>query len=209
MLSDLWPYMKDDKSKKRICEMTWELVKTLRQVPKPEPFAAWYQCCADGTASNDILLAQLDRTNARPLRDDEELRHRIHDRYRAACAHQPGSEPGELARTMFPASDSAVFTHADICPRNIVISDDEENPVSGLLGWESAGWYPKYWEYANMMRPWNNQDWRDWMARTAPAEEKWDISALDTALTAMLRFEDGRWKSNSLATRCPEYDSRF
>ncbi|KAK2813014.1 hypothetical protein FQN50_001036 [Emmonsiellopsis sp. PD_5] len=36
------------------------------------------------------------------------------------------------------------FTHADLCPRNILVRDGK---VSAIIDWEFAGWYPEYWEY--------------------------------------------------------------
>ncbi|KAL4946372.1 hypothetical protein BDV06DRAFT_136956 [Aspergillus oleicola] len=36
------------------------------------------------------------------------------------------------------------FTHADICARNIII---ENGKVAAIIDWETAGWYPEYWEY--------------------------------------------------------------
>ena len=37
-----------------------------------------------------------------------------------------------------------VLTHGDISPRNIIVND---NQIVAILDWESAGWYPEYWEY--------------------------------------------------------------
>jgi hypothetical protein len=70
-----------------------------------------------------------------------------------------------------------VFTHADIAPRNIRV--DEENTVTGILDWEWAGWYRDYWEYAQIMRPAFEGDFKVWMDRTAP--QRWDISGTDAA----------------------------
>ncbi|KAK2794369.1 hypothetical protein FQN52_008728 [Onygenales sp. PD_12] len=36
------------------------------------------------------------------------------------------------------------FTHADLCPRNILVRDGK---VCAIIDWEFAGWYPEYWEY--------------------------------------------------------------
>ena len=80
---------------------------------------------------------------------------------------------------MLPRAREAVFTHGDIAPRNILVSNDLEKTVLGIVGWESAGWYPAYWEYANMMKPSQDHDWQLWMDRTAP--EKWDITGIDAA----------------------------
>lgn len=38
-----------------------------------------------------------------------------------------------------------VFTHGDINLRNILV--DESGRLSGIVDWETAGWYPDYWEY--------------------------------------------------------------
>jgi serine/threonine protein kinase len=34
------------------------------------------------------------------------------------------------------------FTHGDIKDHNILV--DEEGHITGLLDWESAGWYPEF-----------------------------------------------------------------
>lgn len=36
------------------------------------------------------------------------------------------------------------FYHSDLCPINIMISE-EDGKVSGILGWESVGYLPKFW----------------------------------------------------------------
>ncbi|PWY90332.1 kinase-like protein [Aspergillus sclerotioniger CBS 115572] len=36
------------------------------------------------------------------------------------------------------------FTHADLCPRNIIV---DKGKVSAIIDWEFGGWYPEYWEY--------------------------------------------------------------
>ncbi|KAI1806551.1 kinase-like protein [Daldinia bambusicola] len=39
-----------------------------------------------------------------------------------------------------------VFTHGDINMRNVLV-DEKTGRLSGIVDWESAGWYPGYWEY--------------------------------------------------------------
>ncbi|KAL4809501.1 hypothetical protein BDV18DRAFT_132197 [Aspergillus unguis] len=59
-----------------------------------------------------------------------------------------------------------VFTHGDLHRENVVVrkivgSDtEEEYEVAALVGWETAGWYPSYWEYAYIfpVLQWND-DW--------------------------------------------------
>lgn len=42
------------------------------------------------------------------------------------------------------------FTHGDIKHHNILV--DEDGHITGLLDWESAGWYPEFWEYTTALR---------------------------------------------------------
>jgi hypothetical protein len=51
--------------------------------------------------------------------------------------------------------------------------------MTAILDWERAGWYPEYWEFANMMRPSNDWDWMRWMDHTKPVE--WDITGIAKA----------------------------
>jgi aminoglycoside phosphotransferase len=37
-----------------------------------------------------------------------------------------------------------VFTHNDLFPRNIMVDGSR---VTGVIDWESAGWFPAHWEY--------------------------------------------------------------
>ncbi|WEW55213.1 hypothetical protein PRK78_000642 [Emydomyces testavorans] len=52
-----------------------------------------------------------------------------------------------------------VFTHGDLSSLNILACGDK---VVGIIDWETAGWYPAYWEYttACYVNP-QNSFWRD------------------------------------------------
>ncbi|RWQ96568.1 kinase-like domain-containing protein [Paecilomyces variotii] len=50
-----------------------------------------------------------------------------------------------------------VFTHGDFKAHNILVGDDGH--LSGFLDWESAGWYPEYWEFTTAMRFGRNSWW--------------------------------------------------
>ena len=72
----------------------------------------------------------------------------------------------ELRRTHRRAKPYELkFTHADLTPQNILV--DENGRVSSILDWESAGWYPEYWEYTQMhfATPKNMSDWLQAMER--------------------------------------------
>lgn len=50
-----------------------------------------------------------------------------------------------------------VFTHADLNPRNILVdrviqSDGSRSwEVTGIVDWETSGYYPEYWDYTKAM----------------------------------------------------------
>lgn len=60
-----------------------------------------------------------------------------------------------------------VFTHRDFAPRNILV--DEEGYVTAILDWESASWYPEYWEYIRAFRYLKPMpDWPIYLAQILP-----------------------------------------
>ncbi|GES66235.1 kinase-like protein [Aspergillus terreus] len=48
-----------------------------------------------------------------------------------------------------------VFTHGDLSSLNILVRG---NDIAGIVDWETAGWYPSYWEYttAHQVNPQNS-----------------------------------------------------
>lgn len=48
------------------------------------------------------------------------------------------------------ARPEVVFTHGDIHSRNVLV--DEDGHITGLLDWESAGWYPEYFDFTVALR---------------------------------------------------------
>ena len=55
-----------------------------------------------------------------------------------------------LAKKLQQRHHRIVFTHGDFKAHNILVGDDGH--LSGFLDWESAGWYPEYWEFTTAMR---------------------------------------------------------
>jgi aminoglycoside phosphotransferase len=51
------------------------------------------------------------------------------------------------------------FTHGDLSSLNILVNGDK---IAGIIDWETAGWYPSYWEYttACQVNP-HSLFWRD------------------------------------------------
>ncbi|KAF3390735.1 hypothetical protein DPV78_011256 [Talaromyces pinophilus] len=162
----------DDETKRSVCRQIWNLILEIRTVQPPVELKGLFQCAADGSPTRDPLIEDLQEP-ARPLKSDSELRDRIYERY----LHFGGRRFESQLPDMLPRSDSFVFTHDDIAPRNIMV--DEQNKITGILDWEYAGWYPDYWEYAQIMRPAFQGDWSMWMDRTAP--QTWGLSGVNAA----------------------------
>ncbi|KAI0455904.1 kinase-like domain-containing protein [Xylaria acuta] len=169
-LSETWDDL-EDTDKERICKELWGFVEQLRNIPKPVEFEHFYQCGADGSVSQDVLLHNLGFPV--PLLDDESLRKRINERY----VHFGGVSYRENLLDYLPRSDTSVFTHADLAPRNVLV--DEVGVITGLIDWEFAGWYPDYWEYAKTQLQWNAKDFMGWMDRTRPQD--WDVTGIHKA----------------------------
>lgn len=53
------------------------------------------------------------------------------------------------ARKMHKLSHPIVFSHGDLKHHNIMVKDGR---ITGFLDWESAGWYPDYWDYTTALR---------------------------------------------------------
>jgi aminoglycoside phosphotransferase len=50
------------------------------------------------------------------------------------------------------------FTHGDFAPRNIMVKRD--GTITAIVDWDSAGWFPEYWEYTKaMFNPYAPDDW--------------------------------------------------
>lgn len=49
-------------------------------------------------------------------------------------------------------SEPIVFTHDDLCPPNILISQGPDPRVTAIIDFGQSGWYPWYWEYCKAKR---------------------------------------------------------
>jgi thiamine kinase-like enzyme len=168
-----------DKTKKSLCQQTWDLIAKLRQIPQKPELQHLFQCAADGSPTLDPLIEDLQQP-PRPLETDLQLRSRIYERY----IHFAGRRYKDELFDMLPHSSSSVFTHGDIAPRNIMV--DDKFRITGLVDWEYSRWYPDYWEYAQIMRPaqtCQTGDWQQWVDATAP--QKWDLSGINAARRVM------------------------
>ncbi|EGE05001.1 phosphotransferase enzyme family protein [Trichophyton equinum CBS 127.97] len=61
----------------------------------------------------------------------------------------PGKELSEIPdpyRSRLPDDAKVVFTHSDLHPSNIMVSETS-NKIIAVIDWRQSGWYPDYWEF--------------------------------------------------------------
>lgn len=74
----------------------------------------------------------------------------VHDFHKALLDDMDLSTPcglpevSELLEYYWRYQGELVFTHGDLSGLNILVRGDD---VVGIVDWETAGWYPGYWEY--------------------------------------------------------------
>ncbi|ODA79146.1 hypothetical protein RJ55_04738 [Drechmeria coniospora] len=174
-LKSAWAEL-DKAVKDRICQDIWDLVAQIRSIPRPDDLGPNLYRTVDGSPSRDPLLGSRHDIAPRDL-DDDTLRGRIWSRY-IATNGLSYRDSADIPDTL-PRSSTSVFAHGDINPRNIIV--DEKYHIVGLLDWESSGWFPDYWEFAQMMKFCDpaEHEWQRWMKETRP--EPWDITAIQKA----------------------------
>ncbi|KAK4888032.1 hypothetical protein LTR27_013021 [Elasticomyces elasticus] len=73
----------------------------------------------------------------------------------------------DLARFYDQQGPETVFTHGDLSSLNILCEGDN---VTGIVDWETSGWFPPYWEY---VCAWNvnpqNEFWQQELDKILPA----------------------------------------
>lgn len=72
------------------------------------------------------------------------------------------------------------FTHGDIKHHNILVYD--EGHITGFLDWESAGWYPEFWEYTTALRFLSESSWWREFLLKAGADQYLEESECEKAL---------------------------
>lgn len=149
-----------EESKARILAQLREMVDEMRTPPPPKDGRI---ANVDGGSLYDSRppgnLGSLGRFG--PFNTVQDF-HRYLRRNVDAHPNNP-AEVNELISRHEGMSPLLRFTHGDLSSFNILVRGDA---VVGIIDWETAGWYPSYWEYTSAMNknP-NNRFWQKEMAK--------------------------------------------
>jgi thiamine kinase-like enzyme len=89
------------------------------------------------------------------------------------------------------------FTHADLCPRNIIVRN---GCVAAIIDWEFARWYLEYWEFTKAnYNYFLGEDWEDYLRLAFPYYEAelaaervlWERLRLPESGTRYVSYRDG------------------
>ena len=143
---------RSEESKAKILDQLGNMIEEMRRITPPEGTGV---ARVDGGPLCDHRLPGANHFGPfATVRD-------FHRHLRGGLEANPGHRPeiSELISRQDGLQCPVVFTHGDLSSLNVLASGDR---VVGIVDWETAGWYPSYWEYTTA---WNvnpqNQFWRD------------------------------------------------
>ena len=142
---------RSEESRIQILDQLKSMVEQLRAVPPPEGFSV--ASILGGAIYDARLPGQPSRGPFKTVED-------FHSSLRNNLVTEGCSVPEDLEELVgFHGQPCpSVLTHGDLSSLNILVQGDK---VVGLIDWETAGWFPAYWEYTCA---WNanpqNEFWR-------------------------------------------------
>ncbi|RAK97680.1 kinase-like protein [Aspergillus ibericus CBS 121593] len=138
MIGRGWP-KRPDQSKAELLSQLAKYITEMRQLQPPEGMGV---ASVDGGSVFDIRLpGPRDSFRLGPFDTVQDFHRRLRLGVGPEIEHDP-----EIQTLIEQHSKSwpLVFTHGDLSSLNILARDDE---IISIVDWETAGWYPSYWEY--------------------------------------------------------------
>lgn len=147
----------DRAARRDICEQLRLLVQELRTL-RHAPGEPLFLGHVNREPLGDIVFTNENRPPAGPFATVAEFHDWMSNTVKSTVRHHhPGKELSEIPdpyRGAMPDDWAVVFTHADLHPSNIMVSDgsgasDGESSckITALIDWRQSGWYPDYWEF--------------------------------------------------------------
>ncbi|KAF8221028.1 kinase-like protein [Tricholoma matsutake] len=92
------------------------------------------------------------------------------DYYRGIFVEFCGPEYVDELFSCFPTEAQVYLTHGDLLPHNILVDGSR---ITAIIDWETAGYYPEFWEYCRMHDPgWMTPPWARVLARIFPGPRR-------------------------------------
>ncbi|EPE31261.1 Protein kinase-like (PK-like) [Glarea lozoyensis ATCC 20868] len=148
MLGENW-VKRSEASKVKILAQLRGMVKEMRAISPPQGQGV---SNVDGGVIYDARLMS-DSSFHGPFESIHNFHRYLRQAFEASPDHYP--DVSELIALQDRSWPPAVMTHGDLSSLNILVRDDT---IVGIIDWETAGWYPTYWEYttASQVNPWNS-----------------------------------------------------
>jgi len=127
---------RDERSKAAIRAQLARFVREMRQIPAPGPGVA----NVDGGSLFDPRIS-VPTWRFGPFTSIQAFHEFLHDGYSPEPLSPP--EVGDLIAQHNGSWPQPTFTHGDLSSLNILANGDR---VVGIVDWETAGWFPSYWE---------------------------------------------------------------
>ncbi|TVY13567.1 hypothetical protein LARI1_G007607 [Lachnellula arida] len=182
-LQSLWPAL-EEADKSCILAKTRELLSRVRDVPHEGFFGA-----IDGSHLPYLLFywpnypAHVSGpfTTERDMIKGFAAKSRLEAQNNGRISYLADFYEEQLMGSLAVEGREPVFTHCDLQRKNILVevvegtADNEKDFRVSLVDWESAGWYPVYWEYfvAFISLKWDD----DWCSKFVQAVDSWPAEA--------------------------------
>jgi tRNA A-37 threonylcarbamoyl transferase component Bud32 len=161
-LADEWSSL-DGREKKNLGLQIREHLQSLRHI-RSKAF-----CSVASKPLRDAVFYTADKSvnGAGPFNSESQLNRAIVEIYKLSESEivQQKAQDCERVLSSELRKHKSVFTHGDLQPKNIMItvSSDLKKRVV-FIDWETAGFYPDYWEYARASGPVRHiDDWEDYL----------------------------------------------
>ena len=145
-LDKLWPDMSAEE-KKDIARQLRGMLEKMRSVAPPPNFIG----ACDGTEIRDLRVYSTYHSS--PCQDEKAFNEFL---ISALYEQTPPLMREAFARRL-RTNHRIVLSHCDLAPRNILVQDGK---ITGVVDWETSGWYPEYWEYVKFFQCAAEHDWK-------------------------------------------------
>ncbi|KAK3172936.1 hypothetical protein OEA41_006262 [Lepraria neglecta] len=136
MIAQGW-MSRSDESKAKIHSQLKEFIHEMRRIPPPRSGVA----NVDGGSLFDPRIS-VPTWRFGPFTSIQAFHEFLHDGLRPGPIMPPGVN--DLIAQHEGPWPPPTFTHGDLSSLNILAKGDQ---VVGIVDWETAGWFPSYWEY--------------------------------------------------------------